>query len=273
MKKYDLAIVPHRSLRSALIAKGAKIPERIGFDISAAPGQYTELVQYRESIHESMRNLALLEPLQLRTTDAIYPQLFPSPQDLIAVESLLREFTLRDSRPLIAIAPGTVWNTKRWFKERFAQLGKELDVAGYDVVLIGGDDDVNLCNEILEIAGSSRLFTAAGRLSLLQSGALIKQCRVLVSNDSAPMHIAVAMKTPVVGIFGATVPSFGFAPYGELDVIVETKDLACRPCTKHGGSKCPIKTFDCMTRITVDEVFQNVKRLVDHRNDPAGTVR
>jgi heptosyltransferase-2 len=86
---------------------------------------------------------------------------------------------------------------------------------------------------------------------------------VLVSNDSAPMHLAVAVGTPVVAIFGATVPEFGFGPAGPRDRVVETLGLSCRPCAIHGGATCPIGTFDCMVRISPERVAAEVARLVE----------
>jgi heptosyltransferase-2 len=84
----------------------------------------------------------------------------------------------------------------------------------------------------------------------------------LISNDSAPMHLGVAVRTPVVAIFGATVPEFGFAPRGLRDEIVEVKGLSCRPCGIHGGRKCPIGTFDCMMNISPYEVLTRVQRIL-----------
>ena len=265
-KNYGLAIVPHRSLRSAMLVKGARIPDRIGFDTSASPSRFTDLVQYRQLIHESDRNLSLLKPLGIVHESKELPELYPSRDDTLTVEKVLRESGIRDDDKIVAIAPGTIWNTKRWLKERFAALAKEVTTSGYRVVLVGGPDDALLCEEIAAEANNQRVFNAAGKLSLLQSAALIQRSRVLVSNDSAPMHMAVAMRTPVVAIFGATIPEFGFAPYGTNDIILETKGLPCRPCSIHGGNKCPIKTFDCMNNITVDDVFHTVQRLVNHRN-------
>ena len=97
---------------------------------------------------------------------------------------------------------------------------------------------------------------------MLQSAALIGRCAVLVANDSAPMHLAVAMRTPAVAIFGATKPEFGFAPFGERDVIVERKELSCRGCSIHGDDRCPVETFDCMKKISAEEVFGIVLRIV-----------
>ena len=76
------------------------------------------------------------------------------------------------------------------------------------------------------------------------------------------MHLAVAVRTPVVAIFGATIPEFGFAPIGKNDVVLETKGLACRPCTSHGGDVCPVKTFDCMMRISAPQVLEAVNKIL-----------
>lgn len=76
------------------------------------------------------------------------------------------------------------------------------------------------------------------------------------------MHIAVAMETPVAAIFGATVPAFGFSPRGKHDIVVETRGLACRPCSIHGGNKCPIETFECMEKITADKVYLRGKEIL-----------
>ena len=94
---------------------------------------------------------------------------------------------------------------------------------------------------------------------MLQSAEILRRCSLLVCNDSAPLHLAVAMKTPVVSIFGATVPRFGFYPYGENDIVIEDVNLACRPCSIHGGDKCPLETFDCMKNISAGMVFEKVK--------------
>jgi heptosyltransferase-2 len=163
---------------------------------------------------------------------------------------------------LVAIAPGTIWNTKRWLKERYAELAARLADERYEVMLIGGEEDEALCREIKELSGSSRVYSTAGALSTLQSAELLRRCKLLITNDSAPLHFAVAVGTPVVAIFGATVPEFGFAPYGKHDTVVETLGLPCRPCSIHGGRECPIKTFECMNAITVEKVYRRVEEVL-----------
>ena len=98
---------------------------------------------------------------------------------------------------------------------------------------------------------------------MLQSAEVIRRCSLLVSNDSAPMHLAIAVETPVVAIFGATIPGFGFAPYGKHDAVIETDGLTCRPCSIHGGNTCPITTFDCMVRISSDVVYDKAVEVIE----------
>ena len=161
---------------------------------------------------------------------------------------------------LVAVAPGSVWATKRWPVEKYADVVRALQAEGWYVVCVGSREDAPLCADLLRRAGAG--INAAGRLTLLQSAELLRRCRALISNDSAPMHLAVAMRTTVVAIFGATVPAFGFAPMGENDVVIETEGLTCRPCAIHGGPRCPIGTFVCMHQITADRVLESVRRIL-----------
>ncbi len=261
-KKYDVAIIPHRSMRSAVLVRLAEIKRRIGFDKSAGSFLFTDVVHYDGSIHEIERNLSLLKVLGIKSNVKEYPRLFPSLHDRQQVDLLLSEFGIQQLDTLISIAPGSVWNTKRWLKERFIELIDKLTQINYQIVLVGGREDSDLCEEIRGTVSSKKVYSAAGKLSLLQSAELIRRCRVLVSNDSAPMHLAVSVGTPVVAIFGATDPKFGFAPYGASDIIVETKGLTCRPCSIHGGKRCPIRTFDCMKLISANVVYDKVINLI-----------
>jgi heptosyltransferase II len=261
-ERYDLALVPHRSLRSAALVTLSKIPVRIGFDRSAGRWLLTGTVKYSHTSHEIDRNLSLLKPLTDSAVNRELPRLFPSEAQEKRVDRLVVEMEVARPASLVAIAPGTVWNTKRWLKEGFSSLAVNLDESGYEVVLVGSPEDRAMCEEIRILSGSSHVYNAAGMLSLLESAELIRRCNVLICNDSAPMHMAAAVGTPVVAIFGATVPAFGFGPSGPRDVVVETQGLSCRPCSIHGGAKCPIKTFDCMKNISYTRVFQTVSKVL-----------
>lgn len=259
---YDIAILPHRSLRSALVVALGRIPVRIGFSTSSGRFLLNHVVSYDASRHEIERNLDLLAPLKIAVPARELPALHPDDAARQTVRKFLFEREITDDQTLIAIAPGSVWNTKRWLAERYADLSSMLAHSGYEVIIIGGKEDAELGRAIVEAAKHKRIHDATGRMTLPESAAMIGRCSVLVSNDSAPLHLGVAVRTPVVAIFGATIPEFGFAPYGERDVVMETKGLQCRPCGIHGGDTCPTGTFDCMKMIETQKVYTAVVKLL-----------
>jgi len=260
---YDIAVVPHRSMRSALIVRMSGIPMRIGFTASAGRLCYTHRIPYVSSRHEVERNLSLLSALGVMTAEKEIPAVYPDAEDARAVEKFLFEQEILSPERCIALAPGSVWNTKRWLPERFAALAHVLAYEGWTVFLTGGKEDAQLCGSIAAEADHKHIFVTAGKFSLLQSAELLRRCKAIVTNDSAPLHLAVAVGTPVVSIFGATVPEFGFAPYGENHAVVEVRGLACRPCGIHGGHVCPIGTFDCMKQIDVPGVLAAIHKVVN----------
>ena len=264
---YDLAFIPHRSLRSAVLAWLASVPRRIGFDRSAGSFLFTKKVRYNDALHEVDRNLSLLTGVSIEPLRKEMPRLFPSDQDRSVVDEIIASRGIKPDDAIIAIAPGSVWNTKRWLKEGFRELAHRLSADRCYVAVIGGEQDRALCDEICA-GGDSRVFPAAGTLSLLQSAELIRRCALIVSNDSAPVHLAMAMDTPVVAIFGPTIPEFGFAPYGPADVVVQTSGLICKPCSIHGGDTCPVGTFECMKSISVETVYRNVQSILNPARTP-----
>ncbi|WP_075426299.1 lipopolysaccharide heptosyltransferase II [Candidatus Kryptonium thompsonii] len=256
-RNYDAVFIPHRHFRSAIIPFLAGIKIRVGFDKSVFKFLYTHVVKYKQ-IHEIERNLSLLEPFGIKFQVKELPNLYPSEYE----RDYIDRFISNVNSKLICIAPGSVWATKRWLKERFAELVKLLIEDGFVVALVGGVEDFELCEEIKNMISSENVFNFCGKLSLLQSAELLRRSILLVSNDSAPMHIAVAMRTPVVAIFGSTIPEFGFYPYGEKDKIVQVENLYCRPCGIHGRKKCPEGHFKCMKLIETEKVYSAVKSVI-----------
>ncbi len=262
IQHYELAVVPHRSFRTSVVVGLSGIKKRIGFSSASGTMFYNHIVRYNTSLHEIERNLSLVAPLGISVERKELPQLYPSAADRAAIDKFLFEREILNHNSMIAIAPGSVWRTKRWLIERFSELSVILAQAGFEIVIVGGKEDIELGKAIVETAKHKNIHDATGTLSLLQSAELIRRCKTLVTNDSAPLHIGVAVRTPVVAIFGATVPEFGFAPYGKHDVVIESKNLSCRPCAIHGGNECPIGTFVCMKNIEAGVVAEKVKSLV-----------
>jgi heptosyltransferase-2 len=120
-----------------------------------------------------------------------------------------------------------------------------------------------LCGRIERAVELERCFSLAGQLRWLETAALVARADAVISNDSAPVHMASAMGTPVVEIYGATSPEFGFTPWQVQYEIVQVDGLDCKPCAIHGGMKCPIGTFECMNDLSPDRVVQALIRLIN----------
>ncbi|HID95817.1 MAG TPA: lipopolysaccharide heptosyltransferase II [Candidatus Latescibacteria bacterium] len=255
---FDLALIPHRSLRSALLPFLAGIPRRIGFDRSAGSFLFTKTIPYRMDVHQIERNLDLISALGVKINDRL-PEVYPDRHDQGVVRRFLSANGISPSDRIVAIAPGSVWPTKRWLPERFAELADRLiGEQGVKVLLIGGGSDIELCSSIAAMMRFGAVLTA-GKMSLRQSAALLSRSSLLLCNDSAPMHLAVAVRTPVVAIFGPTSPSFGFAPYDSNSLVIQS-DLECRPCGIHGGKRCPKGHFECMKRIHPEQVLKEIAK-------------
>lgn len=164
--------------------------------------------------------------------------------------------------PLLIISPGAAHATKSLPVNRWVELLNLLNKDGYPgQVLIGGKSDMARCAAISQSIAHPVLNTT-GHTSLPELIALIKAGSVLVTGDSGPMHIASAVKTPLIAIFGPTVPEFGFAPFRCKHELIEIADLNCRPCTAHGTEKCPKRHFRCMNDINLDDIVAAMKRFV-----------
>lgn len=162
----------------------------------------------------------------------------------------------------IGIAPGARHATKRWTAKGYAELVRHLVLDKHEhVVLLGGPDDSAICDEVESLAGVS-VQRADGARDLRQTLRALDRCRIVVSNDSALMHLARARHRPVVAIFGSTVQELGFAPTGADVRIVERVGLPCRPCSHIGRDRCPKGHFRCMNEITSDEVCAAVESLL-----------
>ncbi len=240
--KYDLALLAQGSWRSATLAVLARIPVRVGFNTSAGKLLYTIRVPYRDDLHHAARLLMLGRPNGREpTADELRPSLAPGDAERAAVDALLARHGVKPGERLAAIAPGSVWGTKRWpYYPELAQL-----LAPHArVVIIGSTSDAPLAGAVT--AAEPTAIDAAGELSLLASAELIGRCGVVVTNDSAPLHLASAMGTPTVAIFGPTVPDFGFGPLSPLASVVGEDTLPCRPCDRHGPQHCPLGHHRCM---------------------------
>jgi heptosyltransferase-2 len=255
-ERYGAAYFAQGSARSGALALAARIPDRVGFATSAGRMFYTTRIPLVENTHHAARLLSLgtRDPMQRFTREQIRPRLYPGATERAEVDQVL---AAASDAPLVALAPGSVWATKRW--PYYPELASQLSGMG-QVVVIGGDGDGELAQAIVAATHGTAI-DATGRLSLLASADLIGRSAVLVTNDSAPQHLASAMNTPTVAVFGPTVSDFGFGPLAERTEVAGLDSLACRPCDKHGPQRCPLGHWRCMREITPDMVQALVRRV------------
>jgi heptosyltransferase-2 len=244
-RAYTRAYLPHRSWRSAALALLARIPERTGFADSAAAITYTTRVPRMRTGHEVERLLALTGR-SAGGVPAISIALGAEDEAAagrwLAEQGVPAEFT--------AMAPGSIWGTKRW--PYYPELAASVEGP---IVVIGGPEDAELGRRIVA-AAPGRAWSAAGALSLRGSAALIRRARALVTNDSAPLHLASAVGTPVVALYGPTAPELGFGPRGPRSLALGHAGLRCRPCSAHGPQVCPLGHHRCMRELPAETVAE-----------------
>lgn len=250
VRSIPLAVSPHRSARSAIMLWRARIPRRIGFSSAAAGCLYSDRVDREGHVHEVDRNLGLVRALGRDPAEfSRHPRLF--------LRDEWREEAFRllpDSSAYVGIAPSSVWPTKQWLPEGFSRLIDLIGgIPGTTPVLLGDPGARDLAERIA--SGSSvGTVNLVGRTSLGVLTAVVDRLQLMVSNDSALVHIASARDIPSVVIYGPTVPEFGFGPLAPGSTTVGIP-LPCRPCDPHGPRRCPRKHFQCMRGISPDDVF------------------
>jgi heptosyltransferase-2 len=170
----------------------------------------------------------------------------------------LAERGLGRDRAVVAVCPGAQHATKRWPLRSWQELVTRLTTQGYDVVVLGGPGERVLGEEVAA-AGAERAASVAGLVEVGVSAAFLKLSRRAVSGDTGLLHLATAVGTPVVGLYGPTVEAFGFFPYRARATVLE-RDLPCRPCSAFGGPACPLGHHRCLTGIDPETVFDAVRK-------------
>jgi len=258
-KKYHRIYSPHRSLRTSLIVWFSKVKKTFGFDTASFSFVYEYKIKYKSDIHEVARNLNLVGLPIEKDNWKIFPEIIIPEEVNSKIEMLLN---LESNKKYVALAPGSVWATKRYPKEYYKKIIEYLLNKDYSVVLIGGNDDQILCED-LEKGLRNNIKSFAGNLKIIESIALIKHCELLICNDSAPTHMGMAAGIPVLTIYCSTLPDFGFYPYSSKSCYLSFDDLKCKPCGIHGHNKCPIKTFECGYKLLPEEVIKSIDLLID----------
>lgn len=249
-KKYHKVINVQRFMATGLITVFSGAVEKIGFDKNPLSLLFTRKVKHLiapegEVVHEMTRNHALISGI---TDDQqAYPVLYPSPEDFAVVQPYRKQ-------TYITISPASVWFTKQYPPEKWRSFLFEVPEQ-YTVYLLGAPGDLNLAATISQ-GLEKKVVNLCGKLSFLQSAALMKHAVMNYVNDSAPLHFASAVNAPVAAVYCSTIPAFGFGPLSDRHSIIEIKHLLyCRPCGLHGYKACPEGHFFCAHKITDNQLL------------------
>jgi predicted lipopolysaccharide heptosyltransferase III len=217
---------------------------------------YTTVVSGEAGAHRIERDLAALGPFGVNTAHRV-PRIWTTPEDDARVERLILDLGIPTDRSLAVIQPGARYWFKAWPPERFAELADRLnDGFGYQVVVAGSPHEASLAQAVVDRA-KGRLVSIAGRSDVRALAALLKRSALFVGNDTGAMHIAAAMGTPVVGLFGPSNPA-EWGPRGSPSEVIY-KGLDCRICFH---PTCRRGEENCMKLITVEEVMAACRRLL-----------
>jgi len=286
--RYELVIDLHGQLRTAILALATGAPKRIGFDRPRAevwraserkippPARKHAWQGAREGSWLAYTHRLSIPTLDMHAVDR-YLRFgmmlglaedgvdfsFAIPDSSVArADRLLREYVggVDDSR-LTVIAPGTIWETKHWSTEGFAQVARHLIRNNLIVVLIGSSSERAVCQQVASAAPGA--VNLAGVTTLSELAALIRRAAICITNDSGPMHLAVALNRPVVSIFGPT-DSLWIGPYRRANSVLSAA-LACAPCYLRRLSQCP-HHHACMRGISAEAVIERIEATLANEN-------
>lgn len=260
------AVLLQNAFDAALITFMAGIKERVGYRRDGRGFLLTTAVSVprnEKTTHQIYYYLNLIGQLGIKA-EYSDPCIYLKLDERINARTLLRDL----KRPILGINPGATYGSaKRWFPEKFADIANWfVQDTGGSIVIFGGKSEVDLAEDIFkktypEFRASGSVIVLAGRTSLRELISLISECDAFLTNDSGPLHIAYALRTPLVALFGSTAPELTGPPReikGNNNVVIKS-DISCQPCFER---TCKKNDMQCMYSITPDEVYYGVKRVL-----------
>jgi len=261
-KRYDCVINLQRYAATGFLTAFSGATLKIGFEKNPLAFLFTHRFPHPfDGSHEIERNYQLLQPV---TNGPLKnPVLYPTPQDFEAIKPYTGE-------KYICIAPASVWYTKQFPLGKWLDLIDELP-SDIPIYILGAPGDASLADSLQNSQKNRRLLNLCGKLTLLQSAALMKGAVMNYVNDSAPMHLCSAVNAPVCAIYCSTVPAFGYGPLSSRSFIGQIrKPLPCRPCGLHGHKACPEGHFSCALEIDVRELAGYLHDSPNYLNESLG---
>ncbi len=263
-RKYDLIVDIHKNFRSHFLKAG--LP---GIKVTFKKYAFKRFLLvkfgwnlFRTVIPVTRRYLNSLAAFGI-TDDRLGPQVFIDPATQQRMDQLLQNKGFDTTRPVICMAPGAGFFTKRWPVEYFSQLAERCRTElNAQIVLLGNTQDQQLTRQMNAQLTDNAALDLAGSLEIMEAACVINRADLVVCNDSGLMHLAAALKKKTIAVFGSTTRELGFFPDNPQARVMENKNLPCRPCSHIGRKKCPKQHFKCMRDILPDAVFQAIRELL-----------
>lgn len=283
VRKYSEIYVycPHSSFRTALFVRSLRPKDSVGFSQSWNRWAFKRRVGRPQELPDVLRQLSLLVPEDEVLAENLHhyqssKRAYARDEDgrisgvppwaSISLRAVLARDRTSWSRLMerlnwgrwdgaskALLFPGSVWATKRWTEEGFAQVGRKLTELGGQILIMGAGNEVALCERLAaQIPGAVSL---AGQTSLYESALILLNSDLMIGNDSASVHLAAVTETPSIAIFGPTTIEQGFRPWSNQAWIVDKPGLSCRPCGPHGHHRCPRGTHECMKHVSPGDVM------------------
>ena len=250
-EKYDVVFCVQRFFSSGLVTLYSGAKKRIGFKKNPLSMFFTHKVEHKieKGIHEIDRNISLLEGYWCKT--APKPKLYPTQEDY-------SKTSIYKQGIYYTLSPASLWPTKTLEPEKWLELINQLpqDTMLY---LLGSKQDRALCEELIKKSTNPNIINLSGKLSFLQSAALMRDAKMNFTHDSAPLHLCSSVNAPVTAVFCSTTQDFGFTPLSDDSLVVEaTPQPKCKPCGLHGAKKCKHEHFECGRKIDMQTLINRI---------------
>jgi len=258
---YDLVVDLHGSLRSRILCIGSKNVVRIDKRVVAR----FFLVKFHRNLYDLFGGSPPVAERYLETVkrfgvtdDGGGLEIHAGKNAHQRVEALYREIKSLPNALVFALCPSSRHGNKMWPAERFAETAVHLANDSDVVLVFGSSSETERCDDVAAAIWQRRpnlkVVNFSGKLSILETAAMMDHCSLIISNDSGLMHLASARHRPVVALFGPTTRELGFFPFGSKSRVIEHESLDCRPCTHIGLPACPLGHFRCMRELEVPRV-------------------
>lgn len=266
---FDIGLVLDNSADMILYLRLGGIVRRVGMIRKKRFSQFlTDSVPFDPMQHEMIDNFRNVVALLDADVSDPQPELFPSPQDVAGVDALFAEHGLRPDETLIALNPGASAPANRWLPERFAEVGDLLaQRPGTRILLLGSEGDLPIVAEVLRAMKTAPV-VLTGQLSVLQLAETLRRCALMITNDTGPMHIGCAMRTPIVAVFGPAVPHESGPEYVPGNIVIRNV-TGCPNCTKYDCRD----DRRCMRAVTAAEVAAAAEKQLESRQPALESVR